>query len=80
MKDFAKSKAEQLAKARQALSDKFELSAEQKKVLKQVAKKSNEVKERVGLEGRNMGFDDFKVIETTMVKLEERLLHEIRDK
>ena len=27
-----------------------------------------------------MGFDDFKAIETTMVKLEQRLLTEMREK
>ena len=48
--------------------------------MKQVAKKSNEVKQRVGEDGKKMGFEDFKAIETTMVKLEERLLTEMRKK
>ena len=48
-------------------------------MLKSIAKKSNEVKARVGEDGKKMGFDDFKAIETAMVKLEERLLPEVRN-
>ena len=78
VKDFMKKKSQALAEAKEALDQKFELSSEQNKILKQVAKKSTEVKERVGVDGRKMGFDDFKTIETAMVKLEERLLPDIR--
>jgi len=47
--------------------------------LKQISKKSAEVKARVGEDGRKMGFEDFKLIETAMVKLEERVLPDLRD-
>ena len=47
--------------------------------MKQVAKKTAEISKRVGVEGKDMGFDDFKVIETTIFKLEERLLPQLRE-
>lgn len=78
MKDFETRRSEELKKAKEELERKFELDSEQKKVLKQVAKKVSEIKTKVGEDGRKMGFEEFKTIETTMVKLEDRLLPELR--
>ena len=79
VKDFIAEKGLALKQARADIEKKFELDSEQKKVLKQIAgKKVDDVKVKIGESGEKMGFDEFKVIETTMTKLEERLLPELR--
>lgn len=37
------------------------------------------VNKKIGEGGKNMGFDDFKKIETCICKLEERLLLDLRE-
>ena len=43
-----------------------------------MASKVGKVKKDIGESGENMGFDDFKIIETCIVKLEERLLADLQ--
>lgn len=67
-----------MSQARIAHEKQFDLSDDQTKQLKQVASKVGNVSKKIGEGGENMGFDDFKVIETCIVKLEERLLSDLK--
>lgn len=67
-----------MSQARIAHEKQFDLSDDQTKQLKQVASKVGKVSKKIGEGGENMGFDDFKVIETCIVKLEERLLSDLK--
>lgn len=57
----------------------FELDEEQQRILKKTTQKAGQPKRDIGTEGEKMGFDEFKMIETCIVRLEERLLDELRD-
>lgn len=76
--DFALKLQDEIVKVKKQVDKKFELTDDQKQQLKQVTKKSQDVKKRVGENGKDMGFDDFKAIETSIFKLEERLLTDQR--
>ena len=47
--------------------------------MKAVAKKAADIRAKIGTDGEKMGFDEFKVIETTIVKLEEKMLPGMRE-
>lgn len=48
------------------------------RILKQVASKAGKLKKGVSEGGANMGFDEFKLIETVIVKLEQRLVEDLK--
>ena len=48
-------------------------------MLREVAGQVGKVGAKIGKEGENMGFDDFKIIERCIAKLEERLVADLKD-
>ena len=68
-----------MARAKQAHEKQYELDDDQKRVLKKIANKAGKIdKKKVGESGEGMGFDEFKVIETCIFKLEARLLDDLK--
>ena len=48
--------------------------------MKQVSNKAGKIdKAKIGEQGEKMGFDEFKIIETCIFRLEERLLSDLKD-
>jgi len=69
-----------MLKARDEHEKQYELSDEQKRLLKQIAGKVGKIdKKKIGESGENMGFDEFKIVETCIFRLEERLLRGLKD-
>ena len=77
--DYVNKLTDELSKVKDEHDKKFELDSDQKQQLKQATKKAKEVGARIGENGKDMGFDDFKAIETSIFKLEERLLNDMRE-
>ena len=79
IKDFLVKKEIQLSEARQVHDRQFKLTDEQQRIMKEVAGQVGKVSAKIGKDGEDMGFDDFKIIEKCIAKLEERLGPELTD-
>ena len=79
IKDFMVKKEIQLSEARQIHDRQFQLTEEQKRIMKEVAGSVGKVSAKIGKDGEDMGFDDFKIIERCIAKLEERLGPDLKD-